>query len=112
MPTPTAKTETDLAKAVLRAIRVARPDEDPSAEDRATVLEAYRSLYAELLETEIAFWDMDAIPVNVFRPVVKLVANEVAPEYNKAYEPGDAMLRLRAISAKPWSGKVVRSQYF
>lgn len=103
------KSKLDLARDVLFEIRVQRFDEDPSPERKAIVDNAYAGLYQELANISVAYWDEEQIPVLVFRPLVKLVAMEIAPVFNKPYEAGDAMQRLYAAAAKPWSGKVVKT---
>lgn len=112
MAQPTAKTTLDLAAAVLREIRVLRPDEDPSAEDRTTIEDLYAGIFQELAVLGLAYWPAEAIPVLVFRPLVKLVASEAAPGWNKPYEAPDAMQRMRIACSIPWDGEETPKDYF
>ena len=106
------KTRLELAKAVLRELRIIRYDEEPPADLKAIVDEAYDGLLAEWRKQRVCYWQADSTPDIVFRPVVRLVANEVAPGFNKPYEIGNALHRLYAAVARPWSGKPVVSEYY
>ncbi len=108
----TVKTQLDLARAVLREIRVRRYDEEPSAEEKAIVDDAYGAKYLEWKNQRVAYWAVAAIPEIVFRPLVRLVAAEIAPTFNKPYDPENAWSRLCAAVRRPWSGKTVRHEYF
>ena len=112
MTTIAPKTQLDLIRAVLREIRVGRPDEEPEDNLRAQVSEVYLSFYAEWSNQQLVYWPEDAIPILVFRPVVKLVAAEVAPAFNKPYDAGDALQRFYAAVARPFSGRVVPTRYY
>lgn len=102
----------DLARAVLREIRVLRYDEEPDADVANLVTEVYQGLHAEWAGQEIAYWPVDLIPVEVFRPVVRLVTTEMAPTFNKPYDAADARARLEAACARGWSGRAVQTDYF
>ncbi len=112
MPAPADKTREDLARAALTEIRVLRGGEAPGDVRRAQSDQKYDALYGELGHHGIAFWDIDSIPVAVFDALTMLVAARLAPSFGKDYSPGDAMTRLRAVAAKPWSGTTVTAEYF
>lgn len=112
MAQPTPYTTLDLAKEVLEEIRVLRPDEDPSAEDRVKVERKYAGVFQELAVLGLAYWPQDAIPVLVFMPLAKVVAVECAPGFNKPYKAPDAMQRLRIACAVPWDGQETAKDYF
>lgn len=112
MAAPADKTRIDLARAALTEIRVLRGGEAPTAVQEAQANQKYDAIYAELGVLGVAFWDADAIPVSVFDPVSMLVAQRLAPSFGKDYAAGDAMMRLYAVAAKPWSGKPVRADYY
>lgn len=98
------KTTSDLAAAVLRELRVSRYDEAPAEDLKQIVVEAYTSMVEEWRTQRVCYWETDAIPEIVFRPVVRLVAAEVAPTFNKPYESGQALNRLYSAVARPFSG--------
>jgi hypothetical protein len=105
MAQPAPKTRLDLVTAALRALRILRADENqPSPEDYALVSDAYTGVYAELANVGVAYWPEDEIPVLVVRPLAKLLAADVASEFGKAFDPADALDRIYAAAAKPWSG--------
>lgn len=112
MPAPADKTVLDLGKAALLELRVLKGGENPPPVQQAQVVQKYQSIYAELGVHGIAFWDIDSIPVLVFDPVSMLVAQRLAPSFGKEYAAGDAMDRIRAVAAKPWSGKTVKAKYY
>ena len=105
------KTRQDLARAALAEIRILRGGEAPNAVQEAQSNTKYDALYAELGVQGVAVWDADAIPVAVFDPLAMLVAQRLAPSFGKEYAAGDAMLRLRIVAAKPWSGRPVRVEH-
>lgn len=106
------RTRRDLIKRALQRIRVLRAGESPTQvqEDDASL--EYDTLYAELGIYGVAFWDVDNIPVSVFGPLSMLLAAQLAPTFGKDYGAGDAMFRLYAVAAKPWSGEPVKADYF
>ena len=112
MSAPADKTRTDLARAALAEIRILRGGEAPTAVQEAQSNQKYDAIYAELGILGVGFWDIDAIPVLVFDPLSMLVAQRLAPSFGKDYSAGDAMARLYAVAAKPWSGKTVRADYY
>lgn len=112
MAAPANKTRADLARAVLRRLRILRAGEAPTAVMQTQVDEAYDGLYSELSHHGVAYWDRDGIPVEVFQPLSRVCAFEIADAFGKQFDAGDAMARLRAVAAKPWSGKPVVTEYF
>ena len=112
MTTIAPKTKLDLARAVLREIRVGRYDEEPDVSVKAQIDEAYESFYQEWSNQELVYWQIDQIPPLVFRPIVKLIAAEVAPAFNKPYEAGNALARFYAAVARPFSGKTVYIRHY
>lgn len=112
MAAPADKTRLDLAKAVLLEIRVLRGGEAPGDVRQTQVDQKYDAIYGELGQIGVAFWDADSIPLLVFDPLTMILAQRLAPSFGKEYSAGDAMQRLYAVAAKPWSGKTVRSKYY
>jgi hypothetical protein len=108
----TDRTVEDLAKAVMVALRVGRPDADPTPEQATQVEDAYDGIYAELQLLDVAFWAQSTIPALVWRPIVRMVAQEIAPDFGKQYVAGDALQRIYVAAAKPWSKKRVRALYY
>ena len=106
------KTTSDLASAVLRELRVHRYDETPGEDLKQIVVEAYESLVAEWRNQRVCYWATGAIPEIVFRPVVRIVAAEVAPTFNKPYDPGQALNRLYAAVARPFSNANITGQSY
>lgn len=96
----------------MQEIRVLRSGEAPTAAQQTQANDKYDALYAELGVHGIAFWDADAIPVTVFDPMSMLLAQRLAPSFGKEYAAGDAMARLRAVAAKPWSGHPVKVVHY
>jgi hypothetical protein len=108
----TTKTRMDLAKAALREIRILRAGETPNQAQKDQSDEKYDAVLEELKILDLVFWSADAIPLLVFQPIMKMVAQELAPAFRKEYSAADAMTRLRVAASRPWSGKVVRAKYY
>jgi hypothetical protein len=112
MAQPTPKTLADLAKEAFLELRVVRIDGTPTPEQRAASDRKYTGVYEELAVQGLAFWDSAEIPVSVFLPLARLVAQELAPGLGKEYSAGDAMMRVRIVASKPWSGRTVVAKYY
>lgn len=117
-----AKTETELATAVLKHLSVIGAGQSAEAADVADVIEAYRSKYAELAAPglEYAYWDTgDNIPDEVFIILRDLVALDVQNAFGQALTAADRdeletiiMKRLRRHVGLAATGEPVVSEYF
>lgn len=112
MAEPAARTQSDLARRALTHLRIVRAGEAPTAVQETDAIAAYVGLYAELGNLGVAFWDIESIPVLVFEPLSRLLAQELAAGFGKDYAAGEALSRIYAAAAKPWSGRTVQVKYY
>ena len=113
-----AKTKQKLAEEVLLELGkadAANPAE--SEEDIALVKRRYEGVLRELEDSDIVFWDEDAIPDRVFVPLAKLIAVECAQAFGTVYDGRDAngktpLQRLQAIASRDASPWPVKAEYF
>lgn len=75
-------TQADLVIRVLRRLHVLEGGETPSAEDDATADDAIADVYAELEENGLAYFELTAIPTAVMPGLIRMVASELAPEFD------------------------------
>lgn len=106
------KTLADLAKQALIELRVLRADGTPTAEQQDQVLRKYAAYYKQLQILDVAYWSIDAIPIEVFDPLAMLVAQQAQQSFGKQYSAGDALRLIYVAAGKPWSGKTVRAKYY
>ncbi|MDA7949673.1 MAG: hypothetical protein MPJ78_19630 [Hyphomicrobiaceae bacterium] len=113
-----AKTKQKLAEEVLLELgRADAANPAESAEDIDLVKRRYEGVLGELEDSDLVFWDEDAIPERVFAPLAKLIASECAQAFGTVYDGRDAngktpLQRLQAIAARdnaPWP---VKAEYF
>lgn len=102
----TSKTRDQLIQRALKEIGALLPGEAPAAEDYATINDCIDPLIAQLdADTIILIQDPDAIDLNVFLPLARLLANVAGPEFgapinDNAKVRDEAILR-RISSSKP-----------
>jgi len=113
-----AKTKQKLAEEVLLELgRADAANPAESAEDIDLVKRRYEGVLKELDDTDLVFWDEDAIPVRVFTPLAKLIASECAQAFGAAYDGRDAngktpLQRLQAIGARDNTAWPTKAEYF
>ena len=113
-----AKTKQKLAEEVLLELGkadAANPGE--SAEDIAFVKSRYEGVLKELDDSDLVFWDEDAIDERVFMPLAKYVAGECAQPFGVAYDGRDSngktpLQRLQALAARTETHYRTRAEYF
>lgn len=113
------KTQAELATQVLRDLNVIDASESADSEDSTYVMGKYASKYEELLDRELCYWPLDAIPNAIFIPVCDLVANEVRSTFGELQSPEDKLARedtvlrqIRRHMQKRASGLPVKATYF
>lgn len=72
------RTQQDLATAVLRDLHLIAAEDDPSAADKAYVIQRYTEALEELRDDGLVWWDANAIPYAVFPGVVFYMAIVIA----------------------------------
>lgn len=112
-------TKVELRDRVLRHLKVIEANESPVADDAAVTEEAIDDVYAELGELGHAYWSEDTIPASCLRPLMRIVAADLAADFVTAGEVSEyeskraaAMSELRAILAEPDDGSVNTALYF
>jgi hypothetical protein len=112
-------TKADLRERVLRHLKVLEANESPVAADAAATDEAIDDVYAELGELGQAYWSADTIPQACLRPLMRVVAADLAADFVTAGEVAEyegnrkpAMAELRAILAEPNDGAPIAVCYF
>ena len=73
------RTSDDLTVEVLRCLAIIDATEQPTTEDAAYVKARYYDKYDEMSAPpdELAYWDLDTIPSELFLTLRDLIANEV-----------------------------------
>lgn len=110
-----SKTDTDLAREVLREIAILDAVEEANAEDDAFVKSQSVVLHELLAQKKIANWQPDDIPENVFRHLVRYVAFFCGPAFGIKFDPNEELIRensLRRVTALPYSGSQQKNEYF
>jgi hypothetical protein len=112
-------TKVELRDRVLRHLKVLQAGESPTAEDAAAIVAAIDDVYAELGELGSAYWSEGAIPQACLRPLMRIVAADVAADFVSGAEVegyeikrAPAMAELRAILAEPNDGAPIAVCYF
>lgn len=113
------KTQVNLAEAVLCEINEIDASETPDSEDQTYVIGIYVSKYEELVDRELCYWPLDAIPGAIFIPIRDLVVNEIRGTFGEPQSPEDKLAReetilrkLRRHMYRRSSGLPVKAQYF
>lgn len=107
-----ARTQADLATAVLKELRIIAADETPSAEDQATVLAKYADMFEEMKDRDVAFWPVASIPSAVFGALTKVIAAECAASFGVAFDPQDAYRRLIVLATRESTPIPTPAEYF
>lgn len=107
------KTTTDLVGEVLEELRVIGAGEVASAEDAEMVKRKYANSLVELEFLGIAAWPEASIPDAYFQPLAAYMAAVCAPALGREYmDVSAAHRRLRAVTAKPYTGATAELNYF
>lgn len=111
----TTKTRTDLINRAATELGALPSNATLSDEDRATIDALVDPLLSELSISTLAINDSEAIPVEYFLPLARLLANEAAPSFGQAFSvdlkaANQRMLR-RLGGTKP-TREPVKAQYF
>ena len=110
-----AKTKAQLATAVLRRLKIIGAEETADADDSNLVQDIYGDKLEELYDLELAYWAEDEIPDEVYRIIVTLIANEVAPEFHQQFSPDLEVMymnKLRIHISKKASGEPIQAVYY
>ena len=119
-------TTEDLAIEVMRLPNWIGAQETPDAADAAYIRNVYGDLYKEWKLRGIAYWaDVEAIPQEVFRHIVRIIVDSVAPSFGDAaptefdIETGVQMSMgkkgwngLKRVTGRQSSGLPAQAQYF
>lgn len=113
------KTADELSEAVLRAMGVVDATETADTTDIDYISDAYALKFHELVDREIAYWSVDAIPREVFLSVRDLIVNEVRGAYGDPLDPGTKaqsetvlLMQLRRHTQRRPSGHSAQADYF
>lgn len=91
----------DLTDSALRELGVLAVGENASSEDHAVTVENYESLKIHLASHRgaVVDWDDDDIPQQLFKPLARLLACEVANSFVQPapLQPSVALIRVLAI---------------
>lgn len=110
-----SKTDTDLAREVLRELSIIDAVEEANAEDDAFVKDQSLLLHELLSQKKISNWQADDIPDYAFRHLVRYVAFFCGPAFGIRFDPNEELLRensLRRVTALPYSGSTQKEEYF
>lgn len=80
-----AKTEQDLARAVLQELQTLAAEEEPAPADADLVKDRYRSKLATLIRHNYADWSSGSIPDEAMTGLVKVIAYECRVPFGKDY---------------------------
>lgn len=113
------RTQQELATAVLRSLGLLDALHDPDAQDKAYIIARYEDIMAELRFEEVGYWENNAIPLEIFEPLVELVGLTVSGAFGMSamaenIEGARRVLkgRLRRHTSKPVTGLAIRAEYF
>ena len=90
-----------IALRALRLIQVTAHDEPATAEQVLHVKEVLEGLFEEATEFAPVDWTLDNIPARVASPLARLLAAEIAPDYERNAPDArqTAMIRFQAMIA-------------
>lgn len=116
------KTPNDVYDEALTAIGAVGAGQTASAEDTLVASTVFRPLLEELAAIDVCYIavdptddDAEDIPEEMFLPLSKLLANEIAPHFGAPYDTGirELMLaRLRRVNASLGNGFTQQAEYF
>lgn len=110
-----SKTDTDLAREVLRELAILDAVEEANAEDDAFVKGKSVSLHELLSQKKISNWDPTEIPDQVFNHLARYVAYFCGPAFGIKFDPNEEIIRenaLRRVTSQPYSGATQTEEYF
>jgi hypothetical protein len=112
-------TQADLVIRVLKELYVLSGSETPSAEDDATVDDAIAEAHAELMERQLAYWELSDIPEAVMRGLTLVVAGNCGRKFMPEMTVGECeqmreigMKRIREVIAMQPDRDPVPHNYF
>ncbi len=116
------KTPADVYDEALTALGAVGAGQTASAEDTLVAQTAFRPLLEEIAAIDVIYIavdptddDAEDIPEEVFLPLSKLLANEIAPHFGAAYDDNlrEILLkRIRRIVHSPSYGQTQQSEYY
>lgn len=113
------RTADDLSDAVLREMGVVDAVETADTTDIDYISGVYELKFHELVDREIAYWSVDAIPREVFLTMRDLIVNEVRGAYGDPIDPGAKaqsetvlLMQLRRHTQRRPSGHAAQADYF
>jgi len=116
------KTPNEVYDEALTAIGAVGAGQTASAEDTLVASTVFRPLLEELAAIDVIYIAVDPtdddaqdIPEEVFLPLSKLLANEIAPHFGAPYDTGirELMLqRLRRLTHSPSYGQTQQAEYY
>lgn len=114
-----AKTEAELATAVLRDLGIVDALSSPSAADSAFVIAKYEDAYSYYQDLELAYWTVTSIPQAVFLMLVDLIANRcmnafgIGQSLDEMQSREEMLLkRLRRHVSRGKTGKPIKATYY
>lgn len=76
------RTTQDLAQRVMEILGLLEAQESVTAEDAALIKRVYEGRHAEWAFRNLAYWQIDEIPVLAFESLAGMMAGEVAPSFS------------------------------
>lgn len=110
-----SKTDTDLAREVMRQLGLLDAVSEADASDDAYVKSISSAQHLVLQNKKIANWQPDDIPEDYFIPLARYMSFFAGPAFGIKFDPKEEILRenaLRTITAQPYSGATQRGEYF
>ena len=112
-------TANELATAVLKKMVVIDAEETPATDDLDFVVEAYTFKYHQMVNQNLAYWSLDAIPREIFSALRDLIVNEVREAYGEpmsaSQKEAEELILLRPIRRhvnRPTSGHDIQADYY
>lgn len=110
-----SKTDTDLAREVLRELAILDAVEEANAEDDEFVKGKSIVLHELLSEKKISNWEPDEIPEYVFVHLARYLAYFCGPAFGIRFDPNEEIIRenaLRRVTANRYTGSTQTEEYF
>lgn len=114
-------TKTELASRALKKLSVYQANETLSDTDQALVFDSYDSIYEELSEDGFVAWpntgsNVEEIPERFVRPLVDVLAFDLAPYFGKALEQRAALAeaaarKIRHLTTNRWVPQVTPTEF-
>ena len=94
-----AATKAQIATKVLQKLRILPAGKSATADDSTLIQNAYDEMYQYLLERNAVTWgSTDSIPTEAVRPIVKLMAYEIADDFLSNSDEG----RIQRLMIEAW----------